>query len=108
MVEQGSSGEGGRKGEAQTGAGAKSAAPQIPAGQIPAGQKPAGQKPAGQKSAGKRADPPPRNPFIALVAVIVGIVLLYWLSTLFVDWNKTQACVSVGGHNCSPRIPLDD
>lgn len=45
--------------------------------------------------------------YIGLVAVIVGIVLFYWLATIFVDWNKTQECVGYGGRNCSPRIPLD-
>ena len=48
------------------------------------------------------------NPILVLLAVLAGILLLYWLTTEFMDWNKTQACVSYGGHNCSPRIPLDD
>jgi hypothetical protein len=48
------------------------------------------------------------NPILILLAVLVGTFLLYWLTTEFMDWNKTQACVSYGGHNCSPRVPLDD
>lgn len=47
------------------------------------------------------------SPYIGLIAVIVGIVLFYWLASVFVDWNKTQECVGYGGRNCSPRILLD-
>ncbi|HUC61085.1 MAG TPA: hypothetical protein VMF53_03945 [Alphaproteobacteria bacterium] len=58
--------------------------------------------------AGKRPAQPRGNPFIVLLAVLVGVGLLYWFTTAFIDWNNMQTCVSYGGHNCSPRVPLNN
>jgi hypothetical protein len=72
-----------------------------------AADKDAKASPAAKESSGRPAQGQ-GNPILILLAVLAGIFLLYWLTTEFMDWNKTQACVSYGGHNCSPRVPLDD
>jgi hypothetical protein len=49
-----------------------------------------------------------RGNYLALVAVIVAIALLYWLASAFFDWDKTQTCVGFSKRNCSPRIELNN
>lgn len=51
--------------------------------------------------------PDGRSSYLAILAVIGGIVLLYWLATVFVDWNATQACIGYGKRNCAPRIEMN-
>lgn len=46
--------------------------------------------------------------YLALVAVIAAIALLYWLASAFFDWDKTQTCVGYGKRDCSPRIELNN
>ncbi|HXQ67112.1 MAG TPA: hypothetical protein VN980_11100 [Alphaproteobacteria bacterium] len=48
-----------------------------------------------------------RSSYLAIIAVIVGIGLLYWLASAFIDWNKTQECVGYGKRDCAPRIELN-
>ena len=50
--------------------------------------------------------PPGRRGYLVLLAVLVGVGLLYWLATVFADWNKVQTCVSYGGRNCAPRVDI--
>ena len=46
--------------------------------------------------------------YLGLLAVVAGIALVYWLATVFVDWNKTQECVGYGKRNCGSNIELHD
>lgn len=46
--------------------------------------------------------------YLALLAVIVGVALLYWLTTVFIDWNRMQACLGYGQRSCAPTIQLND
>ena len=48
-----------------------------------------------------------RSSYLAIIAVIVGIGLLYWLASAFIDWNKTQECVGYGKRDCAPSIELN-
>lgn len=49
-----------------------------------------------------------RSPYLALLAVVGAIALLYWLASAFFDWNKTQTCVGFGKRNCTPVIQLQN
>jgi hypothetical protein len=42
-----------------------------------------------------------------LLAVLVGVALVYWLAVRFVDWDRVQTCVTMGKRNCIPPIELN-
>ncbi|HYB11624.1 MAG TPA: hypothetical protein VEJ16_18350 [Alphaproteobacteria bacterium] len=66
-------------------------------------KKSGGPRRADQGGGGKQ-----RGSYLGLLAAIAGIALVYWLATVFVDWNKTQECVGYGKRNCGPNIELHD
>jgi hypothetical protein len=47
------------------------------------------------------------NSLLTIVVVIAGVGLLYWLTTVFLDWNKAQECAGSGKRNCTPQIELN-
>lgn len=59
----------------------------------------------------ERVDRGPRasilRQYLMLLAVLVGVGLFYWLSVLFIDWDKIQACVTMGKRTCIPPIELN-
>src|SRR6516225_5534504 len=42
-----------------------------------------------------------------LIAVLVGVALVYWLAVRFVDWDRIQTCVTMGKRNCVPPLELN-
>ena len=42
-----------------------------------------------------------------LIAVMVGVALVYWLAVRFVDWDRIQTCVTMGKRNCVPPLELN-
>jgi hypothetical protein len=44
---------------------------------------------------------------IAILAAAIAAILASQLLFEFYDWNRQQACVTGGGRNCVPRIPLN-
>jgi hypothetical protein len=67
------------------------------------------QAPGAGEEHGRPAFPEPagaNRSYLGLLAVIVGVGLLYWLVTVFMDWNKEQTCAGYGMRSCTPRIDL--
>ncbi len=74
----------------------------------PAGKRPEGRQAAGSAESGRAPPSQGLRNLVTLGVVVLGVALLYWLVTLFIDWNKMQTCLSYGGHNCTPTMQLND
>ena len=64
-------------------------------------------EPEGAGREGAEPEPEGGSSPLIILAVVIGVGLLYWLGTSFVDWNKTQACATVGKRDCGPAIELN-
>ena len=52
-------------------------------------------------------EPEGGNSLLVIVAVVAGVGLLYWLTTTFLDWNKSQECATAGMRDCAPQLELN-
>lgn len=56
---------------------------------------------------GRAVQPSAMRDYLVLLAVMIGVVLFYWLAVSFLDWDRLLTCLSYGKRNCVPPIELN-